>query len=44
MKKELEGTEEDVEVDMYLDTQRAILKKVGNWKTPGHDTIHGFWF
>ena len=19
-------------------------KKISNWKTPGHDGIHGFWF
>ena len=25
-------------------TLRATLKKVANWKTPGHDGIHGFWF
>ena len=21
-----------------------MLKKISNWKTPGHDGIHGFWF
>ena len=20
------------------------LKKISNWKTPGHDGVHGFWF
>ena len=23
---------------------KTTLKKISNWKTPGHDGIHGFWF
>ena len=23
---------------------KKTLKKISNWKTPGHDEIHGFWF
>ena len=23
---------------------RNDTKKISNWKTPGHDRIHGFWF
>ena len=27
----------------YRTTQKT-LKKISNWKRPGHDGIHGFWF
>ena len=29
---------------MFTDLLKTSLKKVSNWKTPGHDGIHGFWF
>ena len=25
-------------------TTQEDTKKISNWKTPGHDGIHGFWF
>ncbi len=37
MKKELQGLEE------HLDSLSNTEKKIPNWKTPGHDDIHGFW-
>ena len=42
MAKEL-GLEEEPKVKIHIDLQRMILK-ISNWKTPGHDGIHGFWF
>ena len=41
MKKEL--LDESSEIDIYNGSLRATLKKVLNWKTPGHDGIHRFW-
>ena len=29
-------------IGIYLDSLRAILKKVLNWKTPSNDSIDGF--
>ena len=43
-KKELQGLEEGSEADIYLDFQRATLKKVLNLKTLGYDSIYGFRF
>ena len=44
MKKEFQRLEEGPEVDIHLDSQRSILKKIQNWKTPGFDGIKGLWF
>ena len=30
--------------DIYVDSLRATLKNLLNWKTPGHDGTHEFWF
>ena len=27
-----------------IEQLKKTLKKISNWKTPGHDGIHGFWF
>ena len=43
IKKELE-LYEGHNANIDLDTLRAALKKITNWKTPGHDGTHGFWF
>ena len=29
---------------IHVDSLRTILKKVLNWKMPGHDGIYGYWF
>ena len=42
--KELEQLEEGPKTEIHTDLLRMTLKKVSNWKTPGHDGIHGFWF
>ena len=42
--RELEQLEEGPKAEIYTDLLRTTLKKVSNWKTPGHDGIHGFWF
>ena len=40
MGKEL-GLEEGLKAKIHHESLRATLKKVPNWKTPGHDGIHG---
>ena len=43
MGKEL-GLEERLKAKIHPDSLRTTLKKVPNWKTPGHDSINGYWF
>ncbi len=43
MAKELEGLEEGLKEEIQIFLLRTTLKK-SNWKAPGHDGIHGFWF
>ena len=43
MAKKLEGVEEP-KAEIHIDFLRITLKKISNWKTPGHDKIHKFWF
>ena len=43
MKKELQGFEEP-EADGHMDSGRATLKRVANWKTQGYDGIQGYQF
>ena len=42
MEKESQGLKENPVVEIHMESLRATLKKVPNWKTPGHDGIHGF--
>ena len=42
--RELEGPEEGCKAKIYIDLLKTTLKRKPNWKTPGHDGIHGFWF
>ena len=42
--RELEELEEDRKAEIHTDLLQTTLPKVSNWKTPGHDGIHGFWF
>ena len=44
MTKELEWLEEGPKVEIHIDLLKITLKKISNWKTPGHDGIHSFWF
>ena len=44
MAKELEGLEGGPTAVIHIDLQRMTLKKISNWKTPGYDGIHEFWF
>ena len=43
-KKQLQGLEEELKVNVHLDSLKATLKKVTNSKTPIHDCIDTFWF
>ena len=42
--RELEGLEEDPKMEIHFDLLKTTLKRISNWKAPGHDGIHGFWF
>ena len=44
MAKEFEGFEEGPKEEIHIHSLRTTLKKVPNWKTSGHDGIHGTWF
>ena len=41
---ELERCEEGPKLEIHIDLLKMSLKRKPNWKTPGHDGIHGFWF
>ena len=36
--------EEGFKTEIHMDLLKTTLKRILNWKTPGHDGIHGFWF
>ena len=42
--RELEGLEEGPKMEIHIDLLKTTLKRMSNWKKPGHDGIHGFWF
>ena len=44
MTREVEGLEEGLTAEIHIELLKKTLKKISNWKTPGHDGIHGFWF
>ena len=44
MTRELEGLEEGPKAEIHINLLKKTLKKISNWKMPGHDGIHGFWF
>ena len=44
MTRELEELEVGPKAEKHTDFLKTTLKKLSNWKTPGHDGIHGFWF
>ena len=44
IKRELDGLEEAPKMEIHVDLLRTTLKRISNWKAPGHDGIHGFWF
>ena len=44
MTKGAEGHEEGLKAKIHIDLLETTLQKISNWKTPGHDGIHGFWF
>ena len=44
MEKEVQKVEESPKVNIHIDSLRATLKKMPNWKTSGLNGIHGFWF
>ena len=43
IKREL-GLEEGPKTEIHINLLKTTLKRTSNWKTPGHDGIHGFWF
>ena len=42
--RELDGLEEAPKMEIHVDLLKTPLKRISNWKEPGHDRIHGFWF
>ena len=42
--RELDQLKEDPKAEIHTDLLKTTLKKVANWKTSGHDGLHGFWF
>ena len=44
MGTELRMLEEGPQGNIHSDGFKVTLKKISNWKTPGLDDIHGFWF
>ena len=42
--REPDGLEEGPKTQIYIDFLKTTLKRISNWKTPGHDGIHVFWF
>ena len=41
MTRELEGLVEGPKAEIHIELLKTTLKRIPNWKTPGH---HGFWF
>ena len=44
MEKEFQILEQGPKAEIYLDSFKAKRKKIPNFRTPGFDGIHGFWF
>ena len=44
MGKKLEGLEEGLKGENSYQFTQNNTKKIANWKTPGYDGIHRFWF
>ena len=42
--RRLEGLEEGPKAEIHMDLLKTTLKRIPNWKTPGHGGIYGFWF
>ena len=42
--KELDGLEEGPKMEIHVDLLKTTLKIISNWKAPGLDGIHSFWF
>ena len=41
---DLDGLEEAPEMEIHVDLLNTTLKRISNWKAPGHDGIQDFWF
>ena len=41
--RELEGLEEGLKAGIHIVLLKMTLKRILNWKTLGHNVIHGFW-
>ena len=42
--RELVELEEGSKTEIYFDLLKITLKRISNWKAPGHEGIHSFWF
>ena len=43
MKNKSKGIKEGNEAEIHIESLRAALIKIANWKAPDHNGIHGFW-
>ena len=41
--RELKGFEASPKPEIHVDLLKKTLKRISNWKAPGHDRMHGFW-
>ena len=52
IKRELDGLEMEIhvnllnglEMEIHVNLLKTTLKRISNWKAPGHDGTYGFWF
>ena len=44
MTRELKGLEEGPKAEIHIELLKKTLKKISNWKTPGHNGIYRFCF
>ena len=40
--RELEGLEEGPKTEIHIDLLKTVVKRISNWKAPGHVGIHSF--
>ena len=44
LKEELYNIEQQEDLTIYGEKLKVVLRKLANWKAPGPDGVHGFWY
>ena len=44
LKENMENLEKQEDIEITIDDIKSGIKKMSNWKAPGPDGVHGFWF